>query len=135
MPLTRQEARANLVSLVQQQIMKPAEHGELLLAVWHDIEDAAQDLHLIEVFESFRAPDGNESAIMRFPGMAGLWLPGLYFVTFFSREAFEAGAARPSSPLTGLREQLAANRAEILFANAAAIPPHTALANWLPPGP
>jgi len=131
MPLTRQEARANLVSLIQQQVARPSEHGDLLVAVWHDIEDAAQDLHLLEVFESFCAPDGSGMARVRFPGMAGLWLPGLYFVTLFSGEAFEGELMQASPFLAGIEQQLRAQRAELLFVNPAAIPPHTALANWI----
>ncbi|MCX7717375.1 MAG: hypothetical protein N2111_03090 [Candidatus Sumerlaeaceae bacterium] len=131
MPLTRQEARTNLVALIQQQILRPAEHGELLLAIWHDIEDEAQDLHLIEVFESFQAPDGGGQAQVCFPGMANLWLPGLYHVTLFSREVFEGADPLASAPWTRLPEQLETGRAEILFVKAGAVRPQTALAKWL----
>jgi hypothetical protein len=130
MPLSRNEVRANLTVLLQYQAMRDGGHGPLELAVWRHIEDEAQDVHLLEVFERFAAPDGAPSAALRFPGMGNMWLPGLYHIEVFSRAEFERLAAENAEPVASLRRELAEGTAEII---APVDPASPALARLLRP--
>ncbi len=115
MPVSREQVRAQLAILIQHQALRPGEHGALLLAVWRDVEEAAQDVHLVEVFEDFSGPDGAGRAVLRFPGMGDLWLPGLYIVDAFSRDEFARLLDSGDPRIGDLRDQLAGGRAEILW--------------------
>lgn len=116
MPIDRTTARRNLINLIQYQSVRE-EYGELHLALWYDIADAADDLFLFEVFEHFESEAAHEPvATYRFPGMGYLWLPGLYHVTVCSRAFFEAVVRdNTDEDVRRFRSQLAEGRAEILF--------------------
>ena len=128
MPLSRNEVRANLTVLLQYQAMRDGGHGPLELAVWRRIEDAAQDVHLVEVFERFASPDGAPHAALRFPGMGNMWLPGLYHIEVWSTAEFKRLAAAGAEPVASLRRELAEGAAEII---APADPVSSALARLL----
>lgn len=115
MGLTPEEVRGNLVQLVQFQLTQAREHGELLLVVWHGKEDDAQDVHLTEVWEHFRAPDGTGHAALRFPGAANLWIPGLYIVNAVSRAEFEHRARHNDDLIRDLRDEIARGSAETFW--------------------
>lgn len=115
MPLSRDELRRNITILLQFQTMRQQEHGQLLLAVWYDIEPEASDVRLVEVFENFRNTDGENQAELRFPGIGQTWIPGLYYIAAFSREAFEQAVREQASVIKRIRESLAANRGEVLY--------------------
>jgi hypothetical protein len=114
MPVDRAQARSNLIALIQFQTMRQREYGDLLLAVWYAIEEQLEDVYVLEVYERFASPEGEEHAMLRFPGMANMWIPGLYHIAAYSRRAFEQNAG--SDELIALvRAQLAAGAAEVLW--------------------
>ena len=115
MPVDRDQVRRNLIALIQFQNMRRGEYGELLLAVWFGIESQADDVHLLEVYEQFAAEDGAEQSLLRFPGMANMWLPGLYMIHALSRREFEKQLTDPSELIERIRAQLSEGRAEILW--------------------
>ena len=114
MPLTRDEAKRNLVTLLQYQTMRRNEYGELLLMVWYNITDTIEDIFVLEVFENFRTPEGKERDVLRFPGMADMWLPGLYMIAAFSRQEFEQCAASDEL-ISRVRQDLRCGRAQIIW--------------------
>lgn len=115
MPLSRQEVRQNLITLIQYQIMREREYGELLLTAWYDISDDAQDVFLLQVWEKFAEPGGAGRGVFRFPGMGNIWLPGLYIVSTFSRAEFEIACSKEEELVMTVRRQLHLNAAEILW--------------------
>jgi hypothetical protein len=114
MPLSRDEVRVNLTVLLQYQAMRGGAAGTPELAVWRGIEEQAQDVHLVEVFAEFTAPDGSPHAMLRFPGMGNMWLPGLYHIEVLSRAEFERVAADGGELVASLRRELAGGTAEII---------------------
>ena len=115
MPLSRQQVRQNLVSLLQFQMMRDREYGDLLLAAWYGIEEQAQDVFVLEVFEKFASPQGSERDMLRFPGMGNLWIPGLYMLSVFSRAEFERAAADSDALIRRVRADLHGGVGEILW--------------------
>jgi hypothetical protein len=114
-PLSRDEARKNLIGLIQFQKLHEREYGGLLLAAWYGMEDEAQDLFLFEVYGNFKAPDGNERALLRFPGMGNLWLPGLYHVLAMSKAEFESRAHSNDPDIDAVRRDIRSGNGEILW--------------------
>ena len=69
MPVPRAQVRANLVQLLQYQLAREREYGPLLLAVWVNIRDEAEDAFLLWVFERFASPEGGgRRSIIAFRG-------------------------------------------------------------------
>ena len=120
MPVPRAQVRANLVQLLQYQLAREREYGPLLLAVWVNIRDEAEDAFLLEVFERFVSPEGGGHDVMRFPAMGAMWLPGTYIVEAYSRAAFEEALDGGRPELLAVREALASGTAEILWPEPAA---------------
>jgi hypothetical protein len=96
-------------------MMRQREYGELQLAVWYAIEDEAQDVYLLEVFDNFISPEGRPRDILRFPGMGNLWLPGLYELSVFSRAEFERTVTASDPLIERVRAGLASGTATILW--------------------
>ena len=115
MPVTREQVRKNLISLITFQKMRERNYGELLLAVWHGIEDEATDVSLTEVYTGFASPEGEGHEVYRFPGMGNLWLPGLYTVSVYSRAEFERAAAAGETEIARLRESFQRGEAEVIW--------------------
>lgn len=115
MPVEREQVRRNLVALVQSQVSRLCDYGALRLAVWYDIKEQAEDVHLVEVFERFVDSGGHEHEDLRLPGMGELWLPGLYIVGMFSVAEFERQVAERSAMILRLTSELKAGFAEIVW--------------------
>lgn len=115
MPVPRAQVRANLVQLLQYQLAREREYGPLLLAVWTNIRDEAEDVFLLEVYERFVSPDGGGHDVMRFPAMGSMWLPGTYIVEAYSRAAFLAALEDGQPELLAVRAALDTGTAEILW--------------------
>ncbi|PKO19578.1 hypothetical protein CVU37_02515 [candidate division BRC1 bacterium HGW-BRC1-1] len=105
------------MTLVAMQAARDREFGALVLAVWVHAQDDAEDVYLLEVFESFASPDdGAERAVLRFPAFGDLWLPGMYIVETMSRAEFDrVAAAGDDEALASAKEDLARGAAEILW--------------------
>lgn len=114
MPIDKETARRNLINLIHYQTARE-EYGRLLLAVWYDIAEEADNLYLFEVFENFLGAEGAPVATYRFPGMGYLWLPGLYYVTVCSLSFFVSAVNEGDEDVTKLRSQLASGTAEVLL--------------------
>jgi|GEM_PF-2616211 hypothetical protein len=115
MPIDKDTARKNLLNVIQYQLSHPDEYGQLLLALWYDIADQADDLYLFEVFEDFSTPHGDPVGTYRFPGMGFLWLPGVYTITACSRAYFEQAVKEADADVLTFRMQLENFSAELLY--------------------
>ena len=118
MPVSRDEVRRNLFTLLQYQTARDRGYGDLLLAVWHDTEDEAEDVRLLEVYDDFASPEGAPRETYKFPGAANMWLPGLYELTVFSRDAFVAARRGGDAFVSEVLRQVQTGEAEVLFVEA-----------------
>jgi hypothetical protein len=63
----------------------------------------------------FRTPEGSEHALLRFPGMGNLWLPGLYHVLAMSKAEFESRAHSNDPDIDAIRRDIRSSNGEILW--------------------